>query len=149
MFPADALSRIETSVARGERQHGAQLRVVIEARLGAASLRARLAPRARALQVFSEQRVWDTEGNNGVLLYLLLADRAVEIVADRAAARRIDSADWAAVCNALTRACADGHWVEGTESAIERIHALLAVAFPVGDEQPKAVDELPNRPLVI
>ena len=147
VFSPSALSRIEQAISTGERTHHAQLCVVIEARLGLAALRARLTPRQRALQVFSEQHVWDTEGNNGVLLYLLLADRAVEIVTDRAARRAIEDGRWAQVCQALSQACSQGQWVEGTLQAVVRIHGLLAQAFPDGGNG--SGNELSDRPQLI
>ena len=79
------LSAIEARIREGESQHGAELRFVIEPGLAAADVRDCMTPATRALQVFSELRIWDTEANNGVMLYLLVADHAVEIVADRAA----------------------------------------------------------------
>ena len=150
LFPPEAIRRLEQAVKAGETTHRAEVRIVIEPRLDGAALRARLDPRARALQVFAEQGVWDTEGNNGVLLYLLLADHAVEIVADRAAARAVPADRWREVCDALVHAYRREDWLDGTLAAVEQIHALLAQAFPAGSaDAPPDVDELPNRPVIL
>lgn len=146
VFPAQALDRIEQGVVEGESRHGAELRVAIEASLPLGRILGGLGARERALEVFGSLRVWDTEGNNGVLIYLLLADRAVEIVADRAAARAIPQQAWQAVTQALVAECRAGRFVEGTLAAIERLDRLLAQAFPVGERNP---DELPNRPVML
>ncbi len=146
LFPAQALDRIEQAVLDGERRHGAELRVAIEASLPLGRVLGGVGPHERALEVFGSLRVWDTEANNGVLIYLLLADRTVEIVADRAAARAIPQQAWQAVTQALVAECRAGRFVEGTLAAIRELGTLLAQAFPAGDRNP---DELPNRPAVL
>jgi uncharacterized membrane protein len=145
-FPVATLSAIEARVAQGETLHAAEVRVVIEPAFDLAMLRAGLDPRERARQVFGEQRVWDTEGNNGVLLYVLLADRRVEIVADRAAARLVPDREWQRVCEALAAHYARGEYLHGTLHAVDAMHRLLAPWFPPGRTNP---DELPNRPVVL
>lgn len=145
-FDDAALDRIAEHIRAGELRHSAELRFVIEPSLSAAEIRAGLPTRERALQVFSDLRIWDTERNNGVMLYLLLADHAVEIVADRAAARAIGDENWQQVCAALVDRYRAGDWMSGTLEALDRIHALLAGPFP-----PKAddVNELPDRPVIL
>ena len=145
-FPDALLREIEVRVGAAEAGHGAELRVAIEPSLGLADVWRRRTPRERALEVFGSLRVWDTEGNNGVLLYVLLADRAVEIVADRAAARAIGDHRWDEVARALADAYRSGDWAGGTLAAIDRINALLAEAFPAAGRNP---DELPNRPVML
>jgi uncharacterized membrane protein len=148
-FSSSTLARLEQAVAAGEATHRGELRIVVESRLDAGALRTGLEPRGRALQVFAELGVWDTEENNGVLLYILLADRAVEIVADRAADRAIATERWAQVCAELTAEYLKGNWAEGTLRAVQAIHGLLAQAFPADREAATPdLDELPNRPLV-
>ncbi len=145
-FDDAALGRIADHIRTGELRHSAELRFVIEPSLSAAEIRASLPTRERALQVFSDLRIWDTEHNNGVMLYLLLADHAVEIVVDRAAAHAIGDDAWQQVCAELTGRYRAGDWLPGTLQALDRIHALLAQAFP-----PRSGDtnELPDRPVVL
>jgi uncharacterized membrane protein len=145
-FPGDSLARIEARVAAGETRHAGEIRVAIEDSLSLGHIWSGVGPRERAVEVFAALRVWDTEANNGVLIYLLLADHAVEILADRAAARAVGEAKWGEIADALVTACRRGDFVEGTLAAIERVDALLEAAFPVGDRNP---DELPNRPALI
>lgn len=145
-FPAKALERIEQGVVAGEARHAAELRLAIEASLPLGRVLAGDTARERALEVFGNLRVWDTEDNNGVLLYVLYADHAVEIVADRAASRAIPDEEWSAVAEELVRACRAGDFVEGMLAAVARLDALLARAFPPGDDNP---DELPNRPVML
>ena len=143
LFDDVTLSAIEARTREGESQHGAELRFVIEPGLAAADVRDGMTPATRALQVFSDLRIWDTEANNGVMLYLLVADHAVEIVADRAAARAVPAQAWQRVCSDLSSQYRAGAWRDGTRVAIDRIHALLAPHFPrlFAD-----VNEYPNLP---
>lgn len=145
-FPPDALARIERRIAGGERRHAAEVRVAIEAALDLRRVWKGDTSRDRALEVFGRLRVWDTEGNNGVLIHVLLADRSVEIVADRAAARAIAPESWRALADALTGAFHAGRFAEGLLEALERLEEMLAQAFPA---QPGNPDELPNRPAML
>lgn len=131
---------------RSEQRHGAEIRVAIETALSPAAILAGQAPRERALEVFGALRVWDTAASNGVLVYLLLADRAVEIVADREAARRIARPVWEHACRILSEACRSGREADGMRQALEVLDEALAGAFAAG---PDDRDELPNRPVVI
>ncbi|MBP8308745.1 MAG: TPM domain-containing protein [Burkholderiaceae bacterium] len=147
MVGAAALDAIEAAVHQGERAHTAELRVAFEPALPLASVLRRTPPRHRALEVFGSLRVWDTEGNNGVLIYVLLADHAVEIIADRSAARAIPQSQWDDIARSMSAAFARGAYREGTSEAVIRLNALLAAAFPSdGSDNP---DELPNRPAVL
>ena len=145
-FPASVLDAIERRVTEGEKVHGGELRVAIEGSLSPLDAWRGKSPRERALELFAGLHVWDTEGDSGVLLYVLLADRAVEIVADRAAAARVPPERWNAVCEALVAAFAEGDYEAGTLAAVDRISALLAQAFPPAARNP---DELPNRPALL
>lgn len=129
-FPNAVLHRIEQAIERSMRGHTAELYVVVESALPLRVVWGGRTPRARALEVFAGIGVWDTEGNNGVLLYLLLADRAVEIVADRAAAAWIHERQWGEICSALSDSCRVGNFETGMLAAIERIDMLLVDAFP-------------------
>ena len=144
-FPADALDRIEHAIAEAERRHAGQIVLAIEPALPVARVFATLSPRERALEVFGLLRVWDTEENNGVLVYLLLADRDVEIVADRGIHRRVGEGAWQAICHAMEVSFRDGRYEEGVIAGIRAISDALAREFPKGE----GGDELPNRPVVI
>jgi uncharacterized membrane protein len=142
-FPTASLERIEEAVAESEKQHGAEIRFAVEATLDPIELFRNETPRERAVQVFSELGVWDTEQNNGVLLYLLLADRDVEIVADRGFNGKVSAAEWEAVCHAMETALRAGRYEAAVLEAITALTPLLARHFPAGATD---VDELPNRP---
>ncbi|MCZ8102838.1 MAG: TPM domain-containing protein [Burkholderiales bacterium] len=146
-FPPDAMRRIEAAIGEGERRHTAELRFCVESSLDTAQLLRGLSARARALEVFGQFGVWDTEHDNGVLVYLLWADRAVEIVADRGATRSVDPAVWARACEQLARGCRDGTQLDGALACIATLTEALAAPYPAdGRDNP---DELPNAPLVL
>ena len=142
----EALDRIEAEIVRAEAIHAGEIRVAIETALTAAQLWHGLAPRARAMQVFSALGIWDTAANNGVLIYLLLADRSVEIVADRAIAALVPEADWLALCHAVEERCRAGDIGEAGCQAVRGVAAVLGRHFPAsgGDR-----DELPNQPVLL
>ncbi len=148
VFPDAVLQRIEQAVAEGERCHGAEVRVAIEASIPWHRTMKRLSPRERALEVFSELRVWDTEANNGVLLYLLLADHAIEVVADRAAAAALGSDTMQQVCELIRDAACNGRHEDGVLAALELLNDRLAVAFPLHEDHADT-DELANRPAIL
>ncbi|MFA7503988.1 MAG: TPM domain-containing protein [Burkholderiaceae bacterium] len=145
-FPAGTMDRIEARVTLAERSHGAEIRIAIESALSPSAILAGQSPRERALEVFGGLRVWDTEANNGVLVYLLLADHAVEIIADRAAFGRIDARVWTDACAVLAEACRERREEEGVLAAIDLLDEALVAAFP---PRPGGVDEIPNRPIVV
>ena len=97
-FPASALRQIEQAIQRSEASYSGELRFVVEAALDIGPLWAGTSAADRALELFSQLRIWDTEQNNGVLIYLLLAERDVEIIADRGIHRRVGSAGSARSC---------------------------------------------------
>jgi uncharacterized membrane protein len=148
-FPADRLQRIAGVIAEGEGLHDGEVVFAVEAGLPMAALVAGTTPRERAGEVFAQLRVWDTEANNGVLLYLLLADQAIEIVADRGLQARVTGAEWQAVCRAVENGIGQGGR-DGMEAAvidgIVRISTLLAAHFPAGAG---GRDELPDRPVLL
>ena len=146
-FPAAALVRIETAIADGERRHRGQVRFVCEASLPLARVLQKLSPRERALELFGSLRIWDTEENCGVLIYVSLADRDVEIVADRGIHARVGDAAWESVCRTIEAAFRDGRFVEGAEAGIAEVNALLARHYP--REGGTVANELPDRPLVM
>jgi uncharacterized membrane protein len=142
-FPASTLSAIEKAIGESERKHGGEIRFAVEATLDPVEILRRKTPRQRALEVFSQLGVWDTEQNNGVLLYLLLADHDVEIVADRGFNAKVSAAEWEAVCREMEAALRAGRYEAAVTDAIGRITALIARHFPAGT----AGNELPDRPV--
>ncbi len=129
-FGADGFAQIENSIAKGESAHSAEVRFAVEASLDAYQIWAQVSPRQRAHTHFSGLRVWDTEANNGVLIYLLLGDRSVEIVVDRAAERRISPQVWASACAAMSAAFLQAEYTQGVLRALEIIQPSLVLAFP-------------------
>jgi hypothetical protein len=146
-FPEAALARIEAAVAAGEHRHRGQVVFAIEAALPLHHVLGKLSPRERAIEVFSQLRVWDTEENCGVLIYLLLADKDVEIVADRGVHGRAYSAAWEAICRTMESALSDGRPVDAALAGIEAAHALLAQHYPA--DGARARNEIPDRPVVL
>lgn len=146
-----ALARLERLVERSERFHSGEIRVCVEGGLPWSYLWRRALPRERALALFGKLGVWDTEQNNGVLIYLLVADRAIEIVADRGLSRCVAPERWDAVLATLAPALKAGHFDEGLAAAIQAVDRLLQDHFPLpADHAPGArIDVLPNRPVVL
>lgn len=145
-FPRRTLEAIEDAIRASERTHRGQIRFAVEASLGLPALVAGVTPRRRALEVFAQLGVWDTEENNGVLIYVLLADRDVEIVADRGIARRVPAQEWETICRRMEAAFRQGRFAEGALTGIEAVGALLARHFP---PQGAAANELPDRPVLL
>ena len=145
-FPAPVLERIEQAIAAGERTHRGQVCFAVEGALPPLRVLRKIGPRERALEVFGLLRVWDTEENAGVLIYLLLADRDVEVVADRGIDRRVDSEVWRAICARMEQAFARSRYADGVVQGVGEISALLAQHFP---REGSGVNELPDRPIVL
>jgi uncharacterized membrane protein len=141
---AAALARIRAAVAASETRHSGEIRVSVEAGLPLSYLHRGLGSRERALMLFGKLRVWDTEHNNGVLIYLLLADRAIEIVADRGLARHVPVSQWDTLLSGMREAFRGGRFEEGLGQAISVVDALLAMHFPLaaGEVNP---NELPDE----
>ena len=145
-FPQSALDSIEAAVRDSETRHGGEIRFAIENSLAPALVWRGMSGRERALEMFSNLRVWDTEHNSGVLIYLLLADRDIEIVADRGIAARVDPTAWEQVAQTMETAFRDGHFERGALTGIARISDLLAEHFPPSGHNP---DELANQPVIV
>ena len=130
------LRRIEAAIAALERRHAGEIRFAIETAFDLPELLRGVRPREHALHVFGHLGVWDTAGNNGVLIYVLMADHAVEIVADRAIAARVAQPDWDAVCREMESHFKAGRYAEGSEAGIAGVGRLLALHFPgqTGDQ---------------
>jgi uncharacterized membrane protein len=139
-------ANIESAIEAAERRTSAEIRFAIETALDISELWAGLTPRERAIQVFSSLRVWDTELRNGVLIYVLAADRDVEIVADRGAAARISPVEWESACRLIEEHFRAGRFREGAAAGVEAVGKLLEREFPAG---PRDRDELPNQPTLL
>jgi uncharacterized membrane protein len=144
---AAALARIEARVAASEKRHSGEIRVVVEAGLPLGSLRRGATPRDRAIALFAKLGVWDTERNNGVLIYLLLAERAIEIVADRGLNRVVPAAEWAEIAASMQSAFQARDFEGGLLRAVDAVDVLLVRHFAA---RPGEVDvnELPDAPLL-
>lgn len=145
-FPQDSLNVIERAISASESSHIGQLCFVVEGALSWTGLLKGLSARDRAIEVFSQLRVWDTEHNNGVLIYLLLADRSVEIVADRGIHARVQQGEWDAICQEMEDAFRRNEFKQGVLRGIESIGNLLATHFPAGVG---GTDELLNTPVIL
>lgn len=143
-FDAAGLQAIEKAIADAERKHGGEIRFAVEGNLGALELMRGVTPRERALDAFAQLGVWDTEANNGVLIYLLWADHDVEIVADRGFNGKVSAAEWEYVCHTMEGLFASGRAVDAVIAGIEAASALIARHYPAADS-----NELPNKPVVL
>ena len=145
-FPPEALAEIGTAIGEGERTHRGELRLIVEASMPFDAVWHDVTNRQRALALFAEHGVWDTEENCGVLIYVNLAERAVDIVADRNIGRKIDAATWQAVCRTMTDGFAHGRYRESTLAAIAQVNSLLRQHFPANGAR---ANELPNNPIML
>ena len=156
--PPDMLQRLARRVTASERRHSGEIRICVEAslplsylwRLGKHNTIAALT-RQRAVTLFGKLRVWDTEHNNGVLIYVLLAERAIEIVADRGVARQVGQDQWQAMVARMAAAFGEQRYEDGLTQALEETSAVLMAHFAVdgsGDGAGKDVNELPDAPLL-
>ncbi|MGZ3158881.1 MAG: TPM domain-containing protein [Burkholderiaceae bacterium] len=145
-FPAHTLKAIQTAIAQGEAQHRAEIRLIVEPALTLRDVMSDLAPRERARELFAHHRIWDTEENCGILIYINLADHKVEIIADRAVGRALPATDWQAVCQTMTQGFARGDFHDSAVAALSELNALLKTHFPANG---LPLNELPNRPLVL
>jgi uncharacterized membrane protein len=143
-----ALKRIEARVAASERRHSGEIRVCVEAGLPASYLWKDLTARDRAVTMFGKLRVWDTAANNGVLIYLLLAEHAIEIVADRGLNDRVSTEQWRAVVAGMREAFRAGRFEDGLNAAVDAVDTLLAQHFPLVDGASDS-NELPNTPFLL
>lgn len=146
VFPAEALRRIQAAIHESEVSHTGQICFAVESALRTVSLLRGQSARARALEVFSRLRVWDTEQNNGVLIYLLLADRDVEIVADRGIHERAGTVEWERICREMETHFRAGRFEQGVIGGIRAVSAHLARHYPGGRVRP---NELPDAPVVL
>lgn len=141
----DGLRRIEAQVAASERTHTGEVRVCVEAGMPLSYLWRGASARERAISMFGKLRVWDTEHNNGVLIYLLLAEHRIEIVADRGITQRVSAAVWQQISDDMGAAFKTGDYPRGLQGAVDQVGALLVQHFPA-DAQALNPNELSNRP---
>lgn len=145
-FPRQTLITIEQAIKASEAAHVGEIRFAVEGALHSTPLFKGQSGRERAIDVFSQLRIWDTEHNNGVLIYLLLADRDVEIVADRGIHAKVGSEEWEKICRAMETAFKQADYQGGVVSGIQAVTRHLIRTFPAaGDDR----NELPDKPVVM
>jgi hypothetical protein len=147
LFPASALVAIEQAIESSEISHGGEIRFAAESGLHLLPLLKDQPARERAIEVFSQLGVWDTEHNNGVLIYLLVADRDVEIVADRGINMKVGREKWELICREMEGAFRQGKFESGVIAGIRAVGAHLREHFP--SEQSKQQNELADRPVIL
>jgi uncharacterized membrane protein YgcG len=145
-FPHEVRAAIEQAIGECESRHAGEIRFVVETAFDLPELWHDLAPRRRAVQVFGQLGVWDTAENNGVLIYVLMADRVVEIVADRGIASRIPQKEWDTVCRQMQQHFRAGRFREGSVVGILGVGALLGRHFP---GKASGRNELPDQPVLL
>lgn len=144
-FPRGALDAIEKAIKSSETAHAGEIRFAVEGALDGTPLFKGQSPRDRAIELFSQLRVWDTEHNNGLLIYVLLADRSVEIVADRGIHAKVGTEEWSKVCRQMETAFRQSNYEGGVVSGVQAVTQHLVRHFPADDRG----NELPDRPLIL
>ena len=145
-FPAATMQAIEGSIRDSERLHHGELRFAVEGGLNLWLLLHGRTPRTRAIEIFSRLRVWDTENNSGVLIYVQVVDRRIEIVADRGINAKVEQTQWDAIARGMETAFRSQRFEAGAIEGLREITALLAQHFPASGANP---NELPNAPVVL
>lgn len=145
-FPTGTLDKVEAAIKASETLHAGEIRFVVEGALDGSPLFKGQSARERAIGLFSELRVWDTEHNTGVLIYLLLADRAVEIVADRGINAKVDAQEWSRVCRQMETAFRQSNFEAGAVGGVQAVTQHLAKHFPANGHNS---NELPDKPVVL
>ncbi len=145
-FPRSSLNKIEQAIKASETAHVGEIRFAVEGALDGAPLFNGQSARDRAIDLFSQLRVWDTQHNTGVLIYLLLADRAVEIVADRGIHAKVDSQEWSKVCRQMEAAFRQSNFEGGVVSGVQAVTQHLVKHFPADGQNG---NELPDKPVVL
>lgn len=143
-FSSSVMKSIENCIEKSEKLHCGEVRFAVEHALDFFPLLKNVSARERAIQVFSDLRIWDTEQNNGVLIYLLFADRDVEIIADRGINQKVHADEWERICKDMEACFKKGSFEQGITSGISEITTHLAKHFPfIGND----TNELPNKPV--
>jgi len=142
-FPAKTLSKIEHAIKASETAHVGEICFVVEGALDGGALFSDQSARERAIDVFSQQRVWDTEFNNGLLIYVLLADRAVEIVADRGIDAKVGPHEWDKVCHQMEAAFRQSDFENGVLRGVQAVTQHLVAHFPAGTGKRNELSDTP------
>jgi len=145
-FPDSTLEAVAQAITAGEQTHRGEVRFIVEKALPTDEVWDGVTNRQRALALFADYGVWDTEDNCGVLIYVNLAEHKVDIVADRGIDRKIDAATWQAVCRTMTEGFKQGNYHDATLAAIEHVNTLLRTHFPANGARP---NELPDSPIML
>jgi uncharacterized membrane protein len=145
-FSAIALHEIEKAITTSEKKHAGEIRLVVEAGLHPLEILYKKTPKKRAIELFGRLNIWDTEYNNGVLIYLLLVDRDVEIVGDRGIDKYIGHDGWQVICREMEALFRKGEFEAGVLYGIERIGAVLEKHFPTTGA---SLNEVSNKPLIL
>lgn len=147
-FPEPALARIRDAIAASEARHSGEIRFAVEASLPWSYLQREAPARERAHMMFAKLRVWDTEQNNGVLIFVELADHQIEIVADRGIGARVPAEQWQRVAEAMREAFRHRRFEEGAIAGVQAVGELLGQHYPLapGARNP---NELPDGPVVL
>ena len=145
-FPRSTLNRIEAATQASETAHVGEIRFAVEGALDGLPLFKGQSARERAIDLFSQLRVWDTQHNTGVLIYLLLADRAVEIVADRGIHAKVDAQEWNEVCRQMEAAFRQSNYEGGVLSGVQAVTQHLVKHFPADGHNG---NELSDQPVVL
>lgn len=145
-FSPDGLKRIDAEIAKSETQHSGEIRFVVESNLTFLEILGKKTAKKRALEIFSQLHIWDTEQNNGVLIYFLLADHDFEILADRGIHQHVGKEGWEAICQQMEAMLKEGEFEQGVVFGIRQISDALTKHFPANGENQ---NELPNKPIIL
>lgn len=145
-FPDATLAAIQSAIAEGETRHRAEVLMIVEPALGLQAVLDGVTARDRARMLFSDYRVWDTEENCGVLVYVNLADHQVEIVADRGIGRVVTDADWQVICSTMTKGFARGDFHDSVIAALGQLNALLQAHYP---DDGSRLNQLSDKPVLL
>ena len=145
-FPETTLQAIQEVITAGEKLHRAEVQLIVEPSLPLSEIWEGTSSRERAIELFSTHRIWDTEENSGILIYIDLADHQVEIVADRGIDHITTSDEWRSICQTMTSGFAQGNYHDSAIAALKLLNDILHDHLPDLEGQP---DQLPNRPIIL
>lgn len=145
-FPETTLQVIQEVITAGEKLHRAEVQLIVEPSLPLSEIWAGTSSRERAIELFSLHRIWDTEENSGILIYIDLADHQVEIIADRGINHVTTGEEWESVCQAMTRGFAQGNYHDSVVASLKLLNQILHEHLPDTENLP---NQLPNRPIVL
>ncbi len=145
-FPETTLQAIQDVITEGEKLHRAEVQLIVEPSLPLSEIWEGTSSRERAIELFSLHRIWDTEENSGILIYIDLADHQVEIIADRGISHVTTSEEWRLVCQTMTSGFAEGRYHDSVIAALKLLNNILHAHLPDVEDQP---NQLPNRPIIL